>query len=190
MSKEPVTFFDAIEIITDQKSMIINYKNMIKDYKYDLDATRKWAISLEKEIGDLERKKNDELQHLNDEVELYKKEMEEYKRRVLQSTYQILENLDLWTLACYVANMTGNQEFIDKGQEYLKKLLLTFLQKSGGRWPMANEYHSNIERISNTSRDNLLEYLNMSVNSNAHINELRRDAEELFYETYYLPEWV
>jgi len=186
MSKEPATFFEALEIIADQRAMLTNYKNLLRDSTYDLEETRKWAISLDKEITSL----TEENASLKDHLEKSKNEASTYKENSLNSALNILDKLDTWAIASYVTHITGNPEIYYKGTAWLKTTLSIFLQHSGGRWPYANEYARNLERIHSASRDTLLEYLEMNPGWDAHIDQLQYDAEVIFAKTYYLPEWV
>jgi len=186
MSKEPATFFEALEILTDQRAMLTNYKNLLRDSTYDLEETRKWAISLDKQVSSL----SEENTSLKDELEKCKNEAIIIKENSLNSARNILDKLDTWAIASYVTHITGNPEIYYKGTAWLKTTLWKFLQNSGGRWPYANEYTRNLERIRSASRETLLEYLEMNPGWDANINQLQSDAEVIFANTYYLPEWV
>ena len=186
MSKEPATFFEALEIIADQRAMLTNYKNLLRDSTYDLEETRKWAISLDKELTSLTEEKN----AISDELEKYKKDFAAYREDSLNSAKKRIVKLDTWAIASYVVDITGNEEMYFKDTEWLKSTLWKFLQLSGGRWPYANEYEGNLERIRGASRETLIRYLGLPQNYQAHIDQLQADAEIVFSNTYYLPEWV
>jgi len=186
MSKEPTTFFEALEILADHRGMLTNYKNLLRDSTYDLEETRKWAISLDKQVSSLYKENNS----LKDEVEKLTNETILLKENSLNSARNILDKLDSWAIASYVTSITGNQEIYYKGTAWLKATLWKFLQHSGGRWPYANENARNLERIRSASRETLLEYLKMNPGWDAHIDQLQSDAEIVLSQTYHLPEWV
>jgi hypothetical protein len=195
--ENPSSFFQALEIIEDQKSLITVYKNRLRDSESDLEATRQWAISLDTRITEMANAEKTEINTLKAALRKCRTELlhamtdiEEYKVAALQSAKTVLDNLEVWGLASFVSNMTGNQEVIDKGEDWMKKTLWKFLQVSQGRWPNANEYESNIEKLGKASHATLLEYMSMNTGTVIKTDELRKQALTHFLESYALPPWL
>lgn len=192
----PATFFQALEIIEDQKSLITVYKNRLRDSESDLEATRQWAISLDARITEITNAEKTEIATLTAALRKCRTQLlhaltdiEEYKVATLQSAKTVLDNLEVWGLASFVGNMTGNQEVIDKGEDWMKKTLWKFLQISQGRWPNANEYATNIEKLAKASHSTLLEYMSMNPGTVIKTDDLRKQAVTRFLESYALPPW-
>jgi len=185
----PSTFYEAIEIIQQQKSLIKSYETRLQSTDAELKSRRAWAVTLDKHATEIIQDKEAEIEELKEKLNALNTQITDFKAAALNSADVVMHNLEAWGLASIVSNMTGNQDAIDIDKKYLKECLWRFLQVSGGRWPSSNEYYMNMNLLENATDDTLKEYLSMNLGAAIDSQQLRKEAHELFLNSYCLPPW-